>query len=94
LLKCIRRQTDRAQRISGKVRKGATAADHVNCNRAGRGSIPYHLYEAASPGWWERTNRRLAKEQGRVMTGYTPGGKIPYTPMGLGAPTMTVPAAH
>lgn len=54
----------------------------------------YHLYELASPGWWERTNRRLAKEQGRVMTGYTPGGKIPYTPMGLGAPTMSVPAAH
>ena len=25
----------------------------------------YHLYEAASPGWWERTNRRLLREQGR-----------------------------
>lgn len=38
----------------------------------------YHLYEAASPGWWERTNRRLEKEQGRTMTGYTPGGGVPY----------------
>ncbi len=37
----------------------------------------YHLYEAASPGWWERTNRRLIKEQGRAMTGYTPGGSVP-----------------
>lgn len=52
----------------------------------------YHLYEAASPGWWERTNRRLARWQGRVMTGYVPGGRIPYTPMGLGSPTMQVPA--
>ena len=37
----------------------------------------YHLYEAASPGWWERTNRRLIKEQGRAMTGYVPGGSVP-----------------
>jgi len=50
----------------------------------------YHLYEAASPGWWERTNRRFAREQGRVMTGYVPGGKIPYTPLGLGSPTTQV----
>lgn len=45
----------------------------------------YHLYEAASPGWWERTNRRLAKEQGRTMTGYTPGAGVPWTPWGIGA---------
>jgi hypothetical protein len=38
----------------------------------------YHMFEAASPGWWERTNRRLEKEQGRTMYGYTPGGRIPY----------------
>ena len=38
----------------------------------------YHLYEAASPGWWERTNRRLQKDQGRTMQGYTPGGGVPY----------------
>ncbi len=37
----------------------------------------YHLYESASPGWWERTNRRLQKEQGRAMTGYVPGGGVP-----------------
>jgi hypothetical protein len=38
----------------------------------------YHLYEAASPGWWARTNRRIEKEQGRTMQGFTPGGSIPY----------------
>lgn len=37
----------------------------------------YHLYEAASPGWWERTNRRLEREQSRAMTGYVPGGGVP-----------------
>jgi hypothetical protein len=42
----------------------------------------YRAYEAISPGWWERTNRRMIKEQGRGMVGYTPGGKIPYTPFG------------
>jgi hypothetical protein len=40
----------------------------------------YHLYEAASPGWWQRTNRRLQKEQGRTMQGFRPGAPIPYTP--------------
>jgi hypothetical protein len=45
----------------------------------------FHLYEAASPGWWERTNRRMQKEQGRTMAGYRPGGSIPWTPFGLGA---------
>lgn len=38
----------------------------------------YHLYEAASPGWWERTNRRIQKEQGRTMAGYSPGAGVPY----------------
>lgn len=52
----------------------------------------YHLYEAASPGWWERANRRMAREQGRVMAGYTPGGTIPWTPWGIGNATATVPA--
>jgi hypothetical protein len=45
----------------------------------------YHLYEAASPGWWERTNRRLQKEQGRTMIGYHPGGHIPWTPFAIGS---------
>ena len=45
----------------------------------------YHLFETASPGWWERTNRRMQIEQGRTMAGYVPGGKIPWTPWGLGA---------
>lgn len=43
----------------------------------------YHLFEAASPGWWDRTNARLAKEQGRTMTGYTPGGGVPWGVPGL-----------
>jgi hypothetical protein len=43
----------------------------------------YHLYEAASPGWWERTNRRIAREQGRTMQGYEPGGGVPGGVPGL-----------
>lgn len=42
----------------------------------------YHIYEAMSPGWWERTNRRMQKEQDSHMIGYTPGGKVPYVPIG------------
>jgi len=38
----------------------------------------YHVYEAVDPGWWERTNRRLDKEQKRTMAGYVPGGGVPY----------------
>jgi hypothetical protein len=45
--------------------------------------IAYHLFEAASPGWWERTNRRLQKEQGRAMIGYSPGGNVPYGVPGI-----------
>lgn len=41
----------------------------------------YHLYEAASPGWWSRTNARLQKEQGRTMAGYVPGQPIPWNPL-------------
>lgn len=51
----------------------------------------YHLYEAASPGWWERTNRRLLREQGRTMAGYAPGQGIPWTPWGLGSGANTQP---
>ena len=49
----------------------------------------YHLYEAASPGWWERTNRRLLREQGRTMTGYAPGQGVPWTPWGVGSGPST-----
>ena len=45
----------------------------------------YHLYEAASPGWWERTNRRLQRQQGQTMQGYVPGRGVPYSPWGIGA---------
>lgn len=41
----------------------------------------YHLYEAASPGWWERTNRRMQKENGRTMVGYAPGQGVPWNPV-------------
>lgn len=43
----------------------------------------YHLYEAASPGWWDRTNKRLEKEQGRTMQGYSPGQGVPYGVPGI-----------
>lgn len=43
----------------------------------------FHLFEAASPGWWERSNRRMAVEQGRTMQGYVPGGGVPYGVPGL-----------
>lgn len=43
-------------------------------------AVLYHLYEAASPGWWERSNRRLQKEQGRTMSGYVPGQGVPWIP--------------
>jgi hypothetical protein len=40
----------------------------------------YHINAAISPGWRERTNRRLQKEQGRTIIGYTPGGSAAYLP--------------
>lgn len=43
----------------------------------------YHLFEAASPGWWERSNRKLQRDTGRSMTGYSPGGGVPYGVPGL-----------
>lgn len=43
----------------------------------------YHLYEAASPGWWERTNRRLEKERGHAMIGYEPGTRVPWGVPGI-----------
>ena len=45
----------------------------------------YHIYAAIDPNWWERTNRRLLKEQGRAMLGYVPGRGVPWTPWGIGA---------
>jgi hypothetical protein len=37
----------------------------------------YHMYEAVDPGWWQRANRRMAREHGETMYGYTPGGGVP-----------------
>lgn len=38
----------------------------------------YHVFEALHPGWWDHLNRRMKKEQGRTMVGYTPGGRVPW----------------
>lgn len=47
--------------------------------------IFYHLFEAAQPGWWQRTNQaRIQRGQG-AYAGYFPGAPIPYTPYGIGA---------
>jgi hypothetical protein len=40
--------------------------------------LAYHLLEAASPGWWDRTNQRLKKETGNTMVGYVPGAGVPW----------------
>lgn len=40
--------------------------------------IAYHLIEAANPGWWERANQRMEKENGGHMVGYSPGAGVPY----------------
>src|SRR5512135_2369416 len=45
--------------------------------------VRYHLYETMDPGWWERTNKRLEKEQGHAMAGYVPGGSVPYGVPGI-----------
>jgi hypothetical protein len=45
----------------------------------------YHIYEEMSPGWWERTNRKMQKDEGRTMVGYKPGRGIPY-----GIPGVTI----
>ena len=43
----------------------------------------FHLFEALHPGWWERTNRRMEREQGRHMIGYSPGGGVPWGVPGI-----------
>jgi hypothetical protein len=46
----------------------------------------YHVTEAIHPGWWQRTNQRMQKEQGRTLMGYRPGQRgysgVPFTPFG------------
>jgi hypothetical protein len=43
----------------------------------------FHLFEAMHPGWWERTNRRNEREQGRHMIAYGPGAGVPYGVTGM-----------
>lgn len=45
--------------------------------------VYFHAYEAVSPGWWDRTNRRLLKDTGRAMVGYVPGQGVPWGVPGL-----------
>jgi hypothetical protein len=60
-----------------------------------RGALNYllwqHLYEAADPGWWDRTNRRIAKERGRTMMGYRPGAGVPF---GVPPLYLQTPSGH
>jgi hypothetical protein len=42
--------------------------------------VMYHLYEALRPGWWQRSNRMMEREQGRHMLGFKPGQPPPYNP--------------
>lgn len=44
----------------------------------------YHMYEAASPGWWERTNQQMIKEGQPPMMGYSPGSGVPFNPLSNG----------
>lgn len=46
----------------------------------------YHVFEAMNPGWWERSNRTMQRQQGRTMLGYVPGRGVPFNPLGSGAP--------
>jgi hypothetical protein len=43
----------------------------------------FRAYEAVSPGWWERTNRQMIKDQGRGYVGYSPGGGVPFGVPGI-----------
>jgi hypothetical protein len=59
-----------------------TGTEHRHIHIRLKGALDYllwfHLYEAASPGWLDRTNRRLQREQGRTMLGYEPGAGVPW----------------
>jgi hypothetical protein len=49
--------------------------------------LAYHMYEALKPGWYQRTNEAMKRQQGRTMIGYKgPGSKIPFVPPQLTAP--------
>jgi hypothetical protein len=48
--------------------------------------LAYHMYEALKPGWYQRTNEAMKRQQGRTMIGYKgPGPSIPYILPQLGA---------
>jgi hypothetical protein len=51
----------------------------------------YHLYEGLDPGWWDRMNRRLARERGRTAVGYLPGAGVPF---GIPPIYMQTPSGH
>jgi hypothetical protein len=41
----------------------------------------YHMFEAAQPGWWERTNQARIKQGKGGLAGYSPGTGIPFNPL-------------
>jgi hypothetical protein len=45
----------------------------------------HHLYEAVSPGYWERMNQRMLKERGRQMAYYKMGAGVPAYPWDSGS---------
>lgn len=51
-----------------------------------RGGLNYlalwHAYESLKPGWWQRTNEMMQRQQGRHMIGYRPYAPVPYSPWG------------
>lgn len=42
--------------------------------------IMWHAIEAMKPGWWQRTNATMEREQHRTHFGYKPYQPVPYTP--------------
>lgn len=42
--------------------------------------ILWHAIEAMKPGWWQRTNSMMEKEQHRTHFGFKPYQPVPYSP--------------
>jgi hypothetical protein len=58
--------------------------------------LAYHAYEALKPGWYQRTNEMMKRQQGRTMIGYKgPGSKPGFIPPQIRElpPRTTTPGA-
>lgn len=42
--------------------------------------VLWHAFDAMKPGWFQRTNQQMERQQGRHMIGYVPYGRVPYSP--------------